>query len=118
MNEKIKLLTSGIIDSFNTDSCDSSKKWSLLNIYYEKYLSKNYFDKALTASYPSVLSTLLDALHPKLFHETWQEVLFDNIFLHGILHESLFILVKRLEHRFVYFNFLLCCHCIRHKILS
>lgn len=102
---EIKILANKIIHSFTSNLRDESEKWSMLNIYHNKYLSKKDFDKTLIITYPAVLTALLDALQTTLFLEKWQEDLFDNMFLHGILHESFFKLVKRLEDRFVCLNF-------------
>lgn len=105
MDGEIKKLANDIIHSFTSNPREESEKWSLLNVYHNKYLLKKDFDKTLIITYPAVLTTLLDALQTTLFHEKWQEDLFDNIFLHGVLHESFFKLVKRLEGRFVCLKF-------------
>lgn len=107
MDAEIKKLANEIIHSFTSNSREKSEKWSLLKVYHNKYLSKKDFDKTLIITYSAVLTTLLDALQTTLFHEKWQEDLFDNIFLHGILHESFFKLIKRLETRFVCLHFTL-----------
>lgn len=100
-SNEIKSLTTEIQKGFSLEVDDENAKWLLLKTYYSKYLLSNDFNKAVMASYVPVLSALLDALRPTLFHEKWQERLFDDVFLKGILHESFLLLVKRLEQRFV-----------------
>lgn len=95
----IKQLTVEIQNSFASNSGDANKKWLLLKEFYSALSQADDFDKITTVSYGTVLTTLLGALQPKLFREEWQEVLFDGVFLNGIPHEALLILVKWLNHR-------------------
>ncbi|GIY35932.1 telomere length regulation protein TEL2 homolog [Caerostris darwini] len=78
------------------NGANENLKWSLLKDY-SKYFISDKISLILLSSYNCVTTVLLDSLKPTLFKDKWSEDVFDNIFLHGIHHESFILLMRKLN---------------------
>lgn len=100
-SDDVKEMTLKIQKCFSEN--DENLKWITLKQYKSVFLTNKNYKQGVVTSYITVLSTLLDSLKETLFSQKEQELLFDELFLHGVHHQAFLVLVNRVTEKLVPF---------------